>query len=431
MSAALVVVMAGHVAGHVTSKQSRLEFTYDDAYRISANATPLSVSMPLSQPVHRHVRVAPWLDGLLPDDDAVRRRWARRFQVSATSPFALLSTPVGEDCAGAAQFLTDDRLDAVLSEQGDVDWLSETQVAARLRDLREDRTSWLGRDFSGRFSLAGAQAKMALLYDADRDTWGLPTGAAATSHILKPTIAGFDDHELNEYLCLRTAAACGLIVAPARLTFFEDQSAVTSLRYDRFQGAGPWLTRIHQEDLCQALSRSPDNKYENDGGPGIRDICALLRDAVPASLADDAVLRFFDAVTFNWLIGGTDAHAKNYSLLLAGPPVRLAPLYDVASALPYPTDVQRLRLSMKYGGDYSLRSRTPSMWDKVASEFSLPKALVRQHARSLIERIPDALSASIAEPDVAAVGSPLPSLLLDKVIERVTRCSGTLTTQLP
>ena len=152
---------------------------------------------------------------------------------------------------------------------------------------------------------------------------------------------------------------------------------------------------------------------------------------MPASLADDAVLRFFDAVTFNWLIGGTDAHAKNYSLLLAGPQVRLAPLYDVASALPYPTDVQRLRLSMKYGGDYSLRSRTPSMWDKVASEFSLPKALVRQHARSLIERIPDALSASIAEPDVAAVGSPLPSLLLDKVIERVTRCSGTLTTQLP
>lgn len=426
MTDTLVVVMARQVVGHVTRKQSRLELTYDEAYRQSPGATPLSVSMPLSQPVHRHARVAPWLDGLLPDDDAVRRRWARRFQVSASSPFALLSSPVGEDCAGAAQFLTYDRLDAALSDQGDVDWLSESQVAARLRDLREDRTSWLGRDFTGRFSLAGAQAKMALLHDPDRDRWGLPTGAAATSHILKPTIAGFDDHELNEYLCLRTAAACGLIVAPTRLATFEDQSAVTSLRYDRFHGDGPWLTRIHQEDLCQALSRSPDNKYENDGGPGTREICALLRDALPASMADDAVHRFFDAATFNWLIGGTDAHAKNYSLLLAGPQVRFAPLYDVASALPYLTDIQRLRLAMKYGGDYGLRSRTPSMWGKVASEFALPTTLVRQRALRLIERIPDAMSAAIAEPSVAAVGSSLPSRLLDTVTDRVTRCADTL-----
>lgn len=58
--------------------------------------------------------------------------------------------------------------------------------------------------------------------------------------------------------------------------------------------------------------------------------------------------RFVDALAFTWIIAGTDAHAKNYSLLLAGPQVRLAPLYDVASALPYDDMyLPRLRMAMR------------------------------------------------------------------------------------
>ncbi|WP_225160046.1 HipA domain-containing protein [Bradyrhizobium sp. BRP56] len=54
--------------------------------------------------------------------------------------------------------------------------------------------------------------------------------------------------------------------------------------------------------------------------------------------------------------GGTDAHAKNYSLLLAnGPTVRLAPLYDIASILTYDdVDLQKMKLAMKIGGEYKL-----------------------------------------------------------------------------
>jgi hypothetical protein len=47
------------------------------------------------------------------------------------------------------------------------------------------------------------------------------------------------------------------------------------------------------------------------------------------------VWRFAGALAFNWLIASTDAHAKNYGLLLAGRQIRLAPLYDIASILPY------------------------------------------------------------------------------------------------
>jgi serine/threonine-protein kinase HipA len=64
--------------------------------------------------------------------------------------------------------------------------------------------------------------------------------------------------------------------------------------------------------------------------------------------------RFLDANAFNWLIGGTDAHAKNYSLLIgAGDEVRLSPLYDLSSQLPYP-DLIEQRVAMKIGDHYDI-----------------------------------------------------------------------------
>ncbi|WP_245343949.1 HipA domain-containing protein [Bradyrhizobium japonicum] len=93
-------------------------------------------------------------------------------------------------------------------------------------------------------------------------------------------------------------------------------------------------------------------KYQNDGGPSPADVIELLRTYSTDRVAD--VDTFVDALGFNWLIAGTDAHAKNYSLLLAGGPhVRLAPLYGIASILPHDdVDLQKIKLAI--GGDYKL-----------------------------------------------------------------------------
>lgn len=90
---------------------------------------------------------------------------------------------------------------------GEITWLTDDEVAQRLRELKADSTAWLGKSFTGQFSLAGAQAKTAPLYRDGR--WGIPHGAAATTHILKPAVAGLDDHDLNEHLCLNAARASG------------------------------------------------------------------------------------------------------------------------------------------------------------------------------------------------------------------------------
>lgn len=356
--------------------------------------------------------------GLLPDNDAVLRRWARQFHVSASSPFALLSTPVGEDCAGAVRFALPERVEQLLHRRGDVAWLTGEEVAARLGDLRADATAWLGRSFTGQFSLAGAQAKTALL---ERDgRWGIPSGATPTTHILKPAVAGLDDHDLNEHLCLDAARRVGLAAARTRIERFGDETAVVVTRYDRIP-TDDTIRRVHQEDLCQALGTAPARKYQNEGGPSPVQIVGLLRTALRPTAAEDAVRRFVDALAWNWLIAGTDAHAKNYSLLLAGSEARLAPLYDVASALPYGIHERRLRFAMKLGGDYRVHlHRNP--WPKVARELDLDVAQLVDRVHELAAAAPDALADAISAPEVSALDRPLPARLLDLVADRVQRC---------
>lgn len=180
----------------------------------------------------------------------------------------------------------------------------------------------------------------------------MPTGRAASTHILKPGIRGLDHGDLNEHLSLAAASLLGLSTADTAIERFEDESVIVVRRYDRVRAEDGTVTRLHQEDLAQASGTHPVGKYQNDGGPGIETIVALIRGArgKDAKSAD----RFFEAAMFNWAALGTDAHAKNYSLLHSatdGP--RLAPLYDIASALPYPhIHTRSAKLAMSFGRHY-------------------------------------------------------------------------------
>ena len=421
MTETLVVALGTTVAGTLTREPRGLRFDYDDAYRQRPGATPLSVSMPLQVRTHRAGKITSWLWGLLPDRADVLGRWSREFQTTSSSPFALLASPVGEDCAGAVRFLHPGRVATMLDRPGSIEWLSEQEVAARLAALRHDPTAWLGADSTGQFSLAGAQAKTALHFDGER--WGLPSGAAPTTHILKPAITGLDDHDLNEHLCLDAARRAGLTVARTRIATFADQTALVIERYDRHR-VGPRITRVHQEDLCQALGVAPDGKYQTDGGPGVRDIASILRATItPAPAAAAAVDRLLDALAWNWVIGGTDAHAKNYALLLSGHQVRLAPLYDIASVLPYPgVDELKLKMAMKLGGEYRLKAHGPPTWPNVAAELGLDAAPAVARVTRLVASAPDLLRDAAGTPEVKRLRSPLPRRLVDAVAARSKRC---------
>jgi serine/threonine-protein kinase HipA len=428
--------MGREVAGTLTRRANNLlRLEYDADYASSSGATPLSLSLPLA--VRTHVdtpakrTVSNFLWGLLPDNELVLNRWARHYQVRETSPFFLLGTPVGEDCAGAVAFCEPDDVSRHLARTGSVEWLTDSDMAALLRDLRLDRTAWLGRDFAGQFSLAGAQAKTALVFEKGR--WGRPSGARPTTHIVKPASAGWSHQDVNEHVCLDAARRAGLTTARSWIARFDGESAIVVERYDRTK-VGRIVTRIHQEDLCQAMGLHPSAKYEDTGGPSAASIAKLLQRTMSSREAERAAWGFADALAWNWLVAGTDAHAKNYSLLLNQRDVRLAPLYDLSSILPYLGERgpdgeviqgRRLRMAMKVGGEYRLEPPR-NTWQAAASDLGLPAAEVVARVGDLANAVPSAFAAAAAESSVAGLHSEVIEKLVEAVSVRARRCAEIL-----
>jgi len=361
----------------------RGRLVYDESWRGAARATPLSLSLPLAASRHEKL-VEPYLWGLLPDNEAILEAWGKRFHVSARSAFGLLAH-VGADCPGAVQLLTEEAIES--PQQDDIVWLDEAEVAERLRRLRRDQSVWRDGDDAGQFSLGGAQAKTAFLFENGR--WGIPSGRIPTTHILKPGLRELDGHAENEHFCLSLMRELGLPVARSSVARFEDQTAIVVERYDRVRN-GDRIIRVHQEDFCQATGTMPSSKYQNEGGPTARTIVELL-DAY-SSKAEEDVATFIDALVVAWATVGTDAHAKNYSLLHSGGgKSRLAPLYDVASILPY-TDatLRRTKLAMSIGGKYKVNEIGAAEWRKFADEVKVAPEIVQQSLRRVVAAIPDA-----------------------------------------
>lgn len=424
MTRELVALLGGQVVGRVRrDARGRLRLVYDASWREARDAYPLSLSMPLAAEEYGPAAVEAFLWGLLPDSEIVLQRWGRRFQVSPRSAFALISH-VGKDCAGAVQFVRPERVEAVQSGSEDkTEWLDERDVAERLRLLREDHAAWRLQRDTGQFSLAGAQPKTALLFDNGR--WGIPSGRTPTTHILKPPTSHFGGHAENEHVCLALARAVGLPAAASRVMRFEDEIAIAVERYDR-QRSGNEILRVHQEDACQALAVMPTRKYQNEGGPDVSDLVELLRSQSSARQED--VKSFVDAVGFNWLIAGTDAHAKNYSLLISGGPrVRLAPLYDLASILPYDdADLRKGKLAMKIGGEYRLRQVGLRQWQKLAREVRLDADELTDRLRAMARELPDEISDARKRAHKEGLDRAIMDRLATRLTERAKECQRLL-----
>ena len=424
MNPELIAVLDGRKTGRVVrGPGGRLSFTYEEAWRRARDAYPLSISMPLTLAQHGHTKIDSYLWGLLPDSEATIEQWARRHHVSPRNAFGLIAA-VGEDCAGAVQFVEPERLETVLGQgPGNVAWLDDAAIAERLRTLRQDHSAWRIQRDTGQFSLAGAQPKTAFLHEDGR--WGVPSGRAPTTHILKPPTGDLTGRIENEHFCLELGRALGLPVVHSHMERFQDEVAIVITRYDRIRTKNGWR-RVHQEDMCQAAGIPPTRKYQNDGGPGIRDIVELLR--TYSSSPNEDVSTFMDAIAFNWLIAGTDAHAKNYSLLIgAEARIRLAPLYDMTSILPYPDyDIQKASLAMKLGGEYRLRNIRIHNWRKAAQEVRLdPDALLGRLNDMAAQLADHALAVSRRMLD-EGLTNPIITRLADALAVRATACKNVL-----
>jgi len=202
--------------------------------------------------------------------------------------------------------------------------------------------------------------------------------------------------DINEHLCLRLARELGLGAAESWVQTFGGHQALVVARYDRVQVGEGEVVRLHQEDACQALGIPPQRKYQNEGGPGPEDIVGvLLRES---NDPDTDVAAFLDALALNWVIGGTDAHAKNYSLLLSPGSVRLAPLYDLISILPYPRRVhhRQAKMAMRIDREYHLWKIRRRHWEGLAVRSGLDPEPVVERVAQLVAETPAAVERAAA-----------------------------------
>jgi serine/threonine-protein kinase HipA len=128
------------------------------------------------------------------------------------------------------------------------------------------------------------------------------------------------------------------------------------------------------------------------------------------------------AVAFNWLVLGTDAHAKNYSLLLSGQQVRLAPLYDIASALPYNDHPRKMRLAHKIAGENRPLVVAARHWDRLARAAHIDAHKLRSSILDMIDHIPDALSDAINATPMSDDGGEMVSRLRDRLNTWLASC---------
>jgi serine/threonine-protein kinase HipA len=398
----------------------RDRFSYDKNWISDPQSRALSLSLPMtSDAAITSDAVGYYFDNLLPDSQGIRDRIQARFNTRSASTFDLLES-IGRDCVGAVQLLPEGA-EPKAWDRLNVQRLKPKEIEAILRAVPTISAPLLnGIDESGdfRISLAGAQEKTALTKIGRY--WYKPLGSTPTTHILKLPMGLVGNRKLdlshsvdNEWLCAALLKELKLPVANTDLGQFGDQRALIVERFDRrWQNVGDgdpraanfeplketWIARLPQEDFCQVTGRPHTAKYENEGGPSMRDILnELARAEHPAS---DQQLFMLSQLVF-WMLAATDGHAKNFSISHhRRGRFGLTPLYDVLSTWPVvgkrgdQLDIHELKLAMALRGKnahYKIVEIQPRHFRALADKY--PGAEAWQAMIELAGRVEGAIEA--------------------------------------
>ncbi|MCJ7873234.1 HipA domain-containing protein [Phaeobacter sp. J2-8] len=220
----------------------------------------------------------------------------------------------------------------------------------------------------------------------------------------------------NEFYCLKLTEAFGLPVNKAVMETFGETDALVIERFDRRWTQDGRLLRLPQEDCCQALSVPPTLKYQNEGGPGMGDVLGLLRGSDTPIEDQDIFLR---AQIVFWLMGATDAHAKNFSMFLGpGGSYRMTPLYDIVTAQGAfdARQIERKQMKMAMSVGTSRHYRFDQIHGRHFMQTAMRAGLAAGRAKALIEEVEARATAAL---DIAA--DALPNQFPQAIVESVSR----------
>ncbi|AXT72435.1 type II toxin-antitoxin system HipA family toxin [Vibrio sp. dhg] len=416
--------------GHLTkTTDGSMQFCYDDNWLDKSNAYPISLSLPLQSQPHKGDPVANYFDNLLPDLTSTRKNIQRRHSTASTNTFDLLHA-IGRDCVGSLSLVpeeeVEDRLDLAKLETLSVDDLRSIITAHK----QQNPLGMIDKhDF--RITISGAQEKTALL--KIKNDWFLPNLDYPSTHILKFPIgfiqqpfATLDMTESveNECFCIKLAETMGFHVPKVEILEVEEMKALAVERFDRYRSKDEGAPiRLAQEDMCQAMSLPTSLKYQSDGGIGITEIMQLLNGSTNAQKDRDDFMRF---QVFQWLIGATDGHAKNFSIFIeANGAYRLTPFYDIMSAFPTSSgkgiNTRKLKLAMSLkstskGNKWHLEKIYPRHFIATAETVGFCTIRMREILDEFVDTFPNAI-----EQVVNQLPNGFPSHIIDSIVSNSLR----------
>lgn len=389
MADALPVRLDGRIVGELLPGGS---FRWADGWdRIGAlNSPVLSHSLPFGVPGRDP---KPFFGGLLPEGIGLDRL-AREAGLASNDLHGLLAE-VGADVGGSVT-IGEPRppLDPVVIEEEEYDRIL-ARAAGYLRGVTVG---------GGGSAATGVQPKIALTFDASSGKWMIGRGSTPSTHLLKPVPREHRERLEAEHSLNTIARAMGLSTHATRVEAAGDRDVLVIERYDRVRRADGRVDRIHQEDAAQALGLpwGGNDKYENvNARSSLRGIAALLdrgRSLFAAEPSDR--LRLLELTVLNVVAGNTDAHAKNFSLLLpsiddlrtgGGPRVRLASAYDIVPQALF--DAEPSPLAMRIGGQGIAGAVTAADLIGEARSWGVPESAAEQTVTRALTSIAGAVAA--------------------------------------
>lgn len=391
-------------------------FSYSKEYLQRRDAAAISCGLPLQDERFDEVRTRSFFEGLLPEG-FTRRSVAGWIHAGANEYLTILAG-LGKECLGAVKILENPDE----AGQSRYEPLTEQQVRELAREGASKSAEIVAQSH---LSLAGASGKVGLYYHPEELKWYQPIGDAPSTHIVKQSHVRLEALVTNEQLALMTAGSCGLMVPDSfiiNLDRARDEDVLLATeRFDRiFSGkdkvkeAFPIPLRLHQEDFAQGLQISPAEKYESKGDRYLNRCFNLLRRFSSNPIEDQE--RLWKILMFDLLIGNTDNHIKNISLLYSKnlKSLRLAPAYDIVSTCVY--DASTRDMAIYLGEECSLDHINRHSIEQAAQEAGLGSRLALRWLDTLADKFEASLQSACDE--LTSLGFAQAPHLRELILER-------------
>lgn len=366
----LNVYLYGEHAGLLREDElGHLSFEYSRA------ACPLSVRMPVREEPYESPYAEPFFENLTPEGD-VLSLLAQKYRMSKKNTFSVLSL-IGGECAGAVSLYPEEPVEQIDSPRREL----EPHDFAMIIDALPTNPLLTGMERAPRLSLAGAQSKFAVCKSADGHYYR-SDDANPTTHIIKIANKRFKGLLENEYFCMSLARTIFADAVEVQVHAAEGRKYLEIQRYDRRMTADK-TERIHQEDFCQVMGYMSQKKYQADNGPSIRQIYKALMQYSQRRAAD--AYKFIKLLIFNYLIGNTDTHAKNFSVLHTNRnnAVILSPAYDLVAIDVYPSKLVSHEMALVINGKAKYSALRRKDWEALFTQLELsPTMLMKEMAKS-------------------------------------------------